>query len=923
VITIEPVNDRPSIELTAPTNLTTVRVGSTVLLSASAADVDGVVTNVAFWDGATRLANLSSPPYVWSWTGALPGTHSIKAVATDNLGLSSTSSIAVVSIQLPAQTNLALWLKADSIVGLATGTGISQWPDSGGKSNHFVQSSSGQRPLWIADGGNGIPVVRFDGGDDQMTGQRNPATNDFTAVLVLKPTAWHEIDAVGSDGGYTGQRYIFGTKASPPPGQSWAMVSMGNNGVSLYEDGNYVSGSYRRTALAVQSGDYSGGFQMVSISCSNSLQQLFINGFYQQESLLPSQSNLVFSAVMGSSSSPAVGGAFAGDVAEILVFNRTLTADERLSVERYVNYRYQLQTNPPAAVTDLVGIAVGTNQVALTWSLSASNGATAFRLERRTGVGEFFPIAPLPGAERSYFDTGLAPGQAYGYRIVPINVVSDGSPSTEVIVVTGSSGTGIPVNAMATWLRRGSGMTIDGSGRVSRWEDASGKGNHFSKSGTIALPMVSRRADGGVESLFFSGSEGLRAVRPCGTNGFTAFAVARTFVGHEMDQEADYEGGNYFERFVFFPRTTFTYSDAASGLSFATNGLSAYEGYNQQVGSFRMPSSLIFTNNLGTGRHIIGYCYEDLYPRVFVDGSPVRSTWPRERTTVYGPYDLGGDGNNFGRSMIGDLYEVMVFDRVLTWEEQHAVHEYLNASFGVTTNLLSGPSISRPAGQVVDEDAPVGPIPLTFTDRTGNPDGLVLSARTSDESLLPAAGIAFSGTGTNRVVTLQPGTNQYGSAHVQITVTDQNGLRDYASFPVTIAALNDPPLADSFSLTLIEDSSISFNLIGTDPEAAAISFQITQMPLYGTIAGTPPKLVYTPATNYFGADTLQYTVSDGGKTSSVATVSFTVLLGDDDPPVAQGATITLLEDQAKQMTLGASDPDGDALSYVITQAPSH
>ena len=58
----------------------------------NAADADGTVARVDFYQGSTKVGTDASSPYSVSWTGVAAGTYSIVAVAVDNLGAPTTSS---------------------------------------------------------------------------------------------------------------------------------------------------------------------------------------------------------------------------------------------------------------------------------------------------------------------------------------------------------------------------------------------------------------------------------------------------------------------------------------------------------------------------------------------------------------------------------------------------------------------------------------------------------------------------------------------------------------------------------------------------------------------------------------------------------------------------------------------------------------
>ncbi|CAN5193855.1 hypothetical protein BH11PSE9_BH11PSE9_17870 [soil metagenome] len=90
-------NVAPTVALISPTASDNLSAGNTVALSATAADADGSVARVEFFDGATSLGSVTSAPYTLNWTATL-GAHSFTAQATDNLGAQTTSAAVAVSI---------------------------------------------------------------------------------------------------------------------------------------------------------------------------------------------------------------------------------------------------------------------------------------------------------------------------------------------------------------------------------------------------------------------------------------------------------------------------------------------------------------------------------------------------------------------------------------------------------------------------------------------------------------------------------------------------------------------------------------------------------------------------------------------------------------------------------------------------------
>jgi hypothetical protein len=82
------------------------------------------------------------------------------------------------------------------------------------------------------------------------------------------------------------------------------------------------------------------------------------------------------------------------------------------------------------------------------------------------------------------------------------------------------------------------------------------------------------------------------------------------------------------------------------------------------------------------------------------------------------------------------------------------------------------------------------------------------------------------------------------------------------------------------------------------------------------------EINYMPNSNYHGADSFTFTVSDGELTSSAATVNISIT-AVNDAPTGTVQSVTGNEDAAQTITLAGSDADGDALTYALATNPSN
>ncbi|WP_218954221.1 tandem-95 repeat protein [Acinetobacter sp. YH01022] len=163
---------------------------------------------------------------------------------------------------------------------------------------------------------------------------------------------------------------------------------------------------------------------------------------------------------------------------------------------------------------------------------------------------------------------------------------------------------------------------------------------------------------------------------------------------------------------------------------------------------------------------------------------------------------------------------------------------------------------------------------------------------------------------------------------VSVTVTDgTTPVTGTAAMPVT-SLVNDAPVANPDIATVIEDTAATIIVLGNDTDAENDTLTVTAASaLHGTVTiNADGTLSYTPNTNYTGADTISYSISDGmgGTSSSVVNVSVTPV---NDAPVAIDDLITVAEDAifTSTVSLLANDSDVDsnftavAGTYTTTQ----
>ncbi|MBI3868419.1 MAG: immunoglobulin domain-containing protein [Verrucomicrobia bacterium] len=145
----------PTVAITTPLDGARADLGTPVQLAANASDQDGQVVSVAFYADGALLGADAAPPYQWDWPDAASGIHQLIAVATDNLGLASTSAPVRLTVVPPTritQTLIAtgsVWKYNDAGVDLGTTWRRTDFNDS--------KWSSGRALLGFGNAAKGRP----------------------------------------------------------------------------------------------------------------------------------------------------------------------------------------------------------------------------------------------------------------------------------------------------------------------------------------------------------------------------------------------------------------------------------------------------------------------------------------------------------------------------------------------------------------------------------------------------------------------------------------------------------------------------------------------------------------------------------------------------------------------------------------------
>jgi hypothetical protein len=161
---------------------------------------------------------------------------------------------------------------------------------------------------------------------------------------------------------------------------------------------------------------------------------------------------------------------------------------------------------------------------------------------------------------------------------------------------------------------------------------------------------------------------------------------------------------------------------------------------------------------------------------------------------------------------------------------------------------------------------------------------------------------------------------------IAVEIHQAAGGQDDMSFALELighrVGENQPPSAHTTFATTEQDKPGNLVLNATDPDNNPLSYTVIVSPAHGTLSGEAPNLVYTPHAGYVGSDLLSFKATDGQWATEVAYVSIEVIPASNHPPVANAQNVSVDEDKAVALTLHATDPDGDTLTYTHS-LPAH
>ena len=449
VVNVTAADLPPAVTLTNPAAGSALLIGSSVSLGATAAD-DSSVTNVNFYVDGTLVGSSVASPYSANWNVTSLGAHALTAVAYDNIGQSSTSSVVNVSGVL----NFNAYESFNYPLGALT--------------NGTASTGTGFKGNWVC-GGAGTMVAG-------LTYANLPVSNQ----------------ALQNNGNYQIERLAGATSS----GTTWVSVlfqQAGDNG------GNrsgflMVDASGKGLMFAYTQASGTQGFpSLVNISNTNSVgstistksatlrtyntPHLYVFKLTYSAGALSSVA--VYSdPTAGQSTAPTADFTVTGltGIGTVNTFGanspsgQIITIDEIRTGSTFGSVAGVPLPSAPTALTATPGNA----QVALNWTAPASGSPTGYNIKRSTVSGLETNIDTVAGT--SYTDLTAVNGTTYYYEVSGTNAAGEGFYSNEAMA-TPAAAPGQVQDLVA----------VAGVNSVSlNWTATSGAGGYLVMRGTVS-----------------------------------------------------------------------------------------------------------------------------------------------------------------------------------------------------------------------------------------------------------------------------------------------------------------------------------------------------------------------------------------------------------------------------------------------------
>jgi len=219
-------------------------------------------------------------------------------------------------------SDLVVWLRADSGVTFDIATQqVSAWTDYSGNSNSVAQATSASQPLRIGyDGANDKARINFTANQHFVSNNNLPiSSTSFSMFFVAKGTQGGLFDFIN------GSKQIL-------------LGSFSNTNVSFF-----VQDAAGRSEEVSGTISDSSPFNIIFVKFHNKRATIEINNTFSDSLQNPTFDNTtVFNDAVFRIGKPNSGTGFAGDLQEVIIYNKQIEDSEKNIVKDYLNNKYRI-----------------------------------------------------------------------------------------------------------------------------------------------------------------------------------------------------------------------------------------------------------------------------------------------------------------------------------------------------------------------------------------------------------------------------------------------------------------------------------------------------------------------------------------------------------------------------------------------------
>ena len=339
----------------------------------------------------------------------------------------------------PITDGLNVWLCSDTNVDMRPDETVVSWGAADGTGLQATAIGS-TRPQWVGDQINGYPVLRFAGAQGLFLETGVIAQDSFTLVVVGRSMDERQYGGEG----LAGQKMVFYQDGSAA--LTHAAVSVGWNGVGVYEFG--VSEAPRAEVNDVGADCLC---PLVVRYESKALKVWLGGGLVIDDGSVPTQP---VNAPHGIGGTGDATGGFAGDIAEVLIYNRALSDGERQQVEQYVLDKYACGPSSSSSASSEMS----------SWSSEWSSEQSSWQSSEQSSEQSSSQESSWSSQESSWSSEWSSEQSSEQSSMEPSSSCSPVLPPDPVPVTEG----------LVAWQRADVNVSLDGNNQITDWGGANG-----------------------------------------------------------------------------------------------------------------------------------------------------------------------------------------------------------------------------------------------------------------------------------------------------------------------------------------------------------------------------------------------------------------------------------------------------------------